>query len=210
MENCTDTWLVPVAGCGCWKDQIGWVLTSYIVAAAIMTPPTGYLSRRFGLKQVFLVSVAGFTVASMLCGMAQSLVQIQKELVWPFFVGANATQKTADDYWTPDNPNARYPRLYGQGGNSNNQMNSSWWYWSSSYLRLKSVELGYTLPALVINKIKLKSVRIYVSGLNLFTVSPVKDFFDPEMGQAGGGDNNARGWYYPQQKVVTAGLNVNF
>jgi MFS transporter, DHA2 family, multidrug resistance protein len=58
------------------QDQIAWVLTSYIVAAAIMTPPTGYLTGRFGLKRVFLVSVAGFTVASMLCGMAQSLVQI--------------------------------------------------------------------------------------------------------------------------------------
>jgi DHA2 family multidrug resistance protein len=58
------------------QDQIAWVLTSYIVAAAIMTPPTGYLSSRFGLKRLFLVSVAGFTVASMLCGMAQSLVQI--------------------------------------------------------------------------------------------------------------------------------------
>src|SRR6202045_2867872 len=58
------------------QDQIGWVLTSYLVAAAIMTPPTGYLAGRFGLKRVFLVSVAGFTVASMLCGMSQSLVQI--------------------------------------------------------------------------------------------------------------------------------------
>src|SRR5258706_15532509 len=58
------------------QDQIAWVLTSYIVAAAIMTPPTGYLTGRFGLKRVFLVSVAGFTVASMLCGMAQSLVEI--------------------------------------------------------------------------------------------------------------------------------------
>ena len=58
------------------QDQIDWVLTSYIVAAAIMTPPTGYLAGRFGLKRLFLVSVAGFTVASMLCGMAQSLVQI--------------------------------------------------------------------------------------------------------------------------------------
>ena len=58
------------------QDQIAWVLTSYIVAAAIMTPPTGYLAGRFGLKRLFLVSVAGFTVASMLCGMAQSLVQI--------------------------------------------------------------------------------------------------------------------------------------
>src|SRR5260221_11181202 len=58
------------------QDQINWVLTSYIVAAAIMTPPTGFLAGRFGRKRLFLVAVAGFTVASMLCGMAQSLVQI--------------------------------------------------------------------------------------------------------------------------------------
>jgi DHA2 family multidrug resistance protein len=58
------------------QDQIAWVLTSYIVAAAIMTPPTGFLAGRFGIKRLLLVSVAGFTVASMLCGMAQSLVQI--------------------------------------------------------------------------------------------------------------------------------------
>jgi MFS transporter, DHA2 family, multidrug resistance protein len=58
------------------QDQIDWVLTSYIVAAAIMTPPTGFLASRFGLKRLFLVSVVGFTFASMLCGMAQSLPQI--------------------------------------------------------------------------------------------------------------------------------------
>jgi MFS transporter, DHA2 family, multidrug resistance protein len=58
------------------QDQIAWVLTSYIVAAAIMTPPTGFLAGRFGLKNLFLVAIAGFTVASMLCGMAQSLTQI--------------------------------------------------------------------------------------------------------------------------------------
>ena len=58
------------------QDQIAWVLTSYIVAAAIMTPPSGFLANRFGLKRLFLVSVAGFTVASMLCGLAQSLVEI--------------------------------------------------------------------------------------------------------------------------------------
>src|ERR1700721_68283 len=58
------------------QDEIAWVLTSYIVAAAIMTPPTGYLTGRFGLKRLFLVSIAGFTVSSVLCGMAQSLVQI--------------------------------------------------------------------------------------------------------------------------------------
>src|SRR5262245_54596936 len=55
------------------QDQIAWVLTSYIAAAAIMTPPTGYLASRFGLKRLFIASVVGFTLASMLCGFAQSL-----------------------------------------------------------------------------------------------------------------------------------------
>jgi MFS transporter, DHA2 family, multidrug resistance protein len=58
------------------QDEIAWVLTSYIAAAAIMTPPTGFFAARFGVKRTFLVSVAGFTIASMLCGMAQSLLQI--------------------------------------------------------------------------------------------------------------------------------------
>jgi MFS transporter, DHA2 family, multidrug resistance protein len=58
------------------QDQINWVLTAYIVAAAIMIPTTGFLAGRFGRKRLFLVAVAGFTVASVLCGMAQSLVQI--------------------------------------------------------------------------------------------------------------------------------------
>ncbi|MFZ0470247.1 MAG: DHA2 family efflux MFS transporter permease subunit [Thiogranum sp.] len=54
-------------------DQVGWVLTSYIIAAAIMTPPTGFLAARFGRKRVFLAAVSGFTIASMLCGAATSL-----------------------------------------------------------------------------------------------------------------------------------------
>ena len=58
------------------QEQIDWVLTSYIVAAAIMTPPTGFLAGKFGIKRLFMVSIGGFTVASMLCGMAQRLIQI--------------------------------------------------------------------------------------------------------------------------------------
>jgi DHA2 family multidrug resistance protein len=60
----------------CSQDQIAWAVTSYIVAAAIMTPLTGWLASRLGIKYVFLVSVIGFTVASALCGSATSLVQI--------------------------------------------------------------------------------------------------------------------------------------
>ena len=58
------------------SDQITWVLTSYIVAAAIMTAPVGWLSARFGRKNLFLICLIGFTAASMLCGIAQSLEQM--------------------------------------------------------------------------------------------------------------------------------------
>jgi MFS family permease len=61
---------------GATQDQISWVLTSYIVAAAIFMPLTGFISARMGSQALFMWSVAGFTVASMLCGAAQSLDQI--------------------------------------------------------------------------------------------------------------------------------------
>ncbi len=57
-------------------DQISWVLTSYIVAAAVMTAPVGWLADRFGRKKLFIVCVAGFTVASLLCALSQSIAQI--------------------------------------------------------------------------------------------------------------------------------------
>jgi len=61
---------------GAAQDQITWVLTSYIVASAIMTPVTGWLSDRIGLRELFIASVAGFLMASMLCGMATSLTEM--------------------------------------------------------------------------------------------------------------------------------------
>ena len=66
------------------QDQMAWVLTSYIVAAAIMTPLSGWLAGQIGRKKVFLYSVLGFTLASMLCGLAQSLSQI---VLWRLLQG---------------------------------------------------------------------------------------------------------------------------
>ena len=58
------------------QDQVNWVLTSYIVAAAIMTSPLGWMATRFGRKKLFIVCTAGFTVASMLCGVALTIEQM--------------------------------------------------------------------------------------------------------------------------------------
>ena len=82
MMQTLDTTIVNVAlpyvqgSVAASDDQITWVLTSYITMAAIMTPPTGFLVARFGLKRLFIVSTLGFTLTSMLCGMAVSLTQI--------------------------------------------------------------------------------------------------------------------------------------
>src|SRR3954465_4578882 len=58
------------------QDQINWVLTSYIVAAAIMTAPVGWIANRFGRKRIFIVCSAGFTIASVMCGLAQDISQM--------------------------------------------------------------------------------------------------------------------------------------
>jgi DHA2 family multidrug resistance protein len=86
------------------QDQINWVLTSYIVAAAIMTPPSGWLSARFGRKRVLLTSVAGFVVASILCGLAQSLAEIVLFRLLQGFFGAALvplSQAILLDIYTP-------------------------------------------------------------------------------------------------------------
>lgn len=133
-------------------------------------------------------------------GAANSTYYITGELASPFFNGA----KIADyqlDYWTPDNPNAEFPRLT-PAVITNNSQTSSFWTRNGSYVRLKTFELGYTLPASVLRFIKLQSVRIYVSGQNLLTISS-ESYVDPEIG-------NNRDRYYLQQKTYTLGLNVGF
>ena len=87
------------------SDQINWVLTSYITAAAIMTPAAGYFSTRFGRKRVLLISVAGFVVASILCGIAQSLVEIVGFRLLQGMFGAALVplaQATLLDIYTPE------------------------------------------------------------------------------------------------------------
>jgi MFS transporter, DHA2 family, multidrug resistance protein len=86
-------------------DQINWVLTSYIVAAAIMTPPSGFLASRFGRKRILMAAVVGFVVASVLCGLAQSLFEIVAFRFLQGFFGAALvpiSQSVLLDIYTPE------------------------------------------------------------------------------------------------------------
>jgi TonB-linked SusC/RagA family outer membrane protein len=108
------------------------------------------------------------------------------------------------DYWRPDNQNATFPRLLATGGSyTNNNRLSSWWIRSAAYFRLKNVNLGYTLPANILTKMRITNLRVFVSGQNLFTISKAWNGFDPEI-------NNANAEFYPVQRTYTAGLNVTF
>lgn len=100
-----------------------------------------------------------------------------------------------------ENPNAPYPRL-SYGYNLNNQQSSSFWLRNGRFLRLKNLDIGYTLPKPMVNTIHLESVRIYISGQNLITWSPFK-LWDPEL------DSSQRGQIYPITRSLTAGIQIS-
>ena len=143
----------------------------------------------------------GFDLNLLFQGAANRHFYINGQAAWPFSNSGSALKATLD-YWTPENTDAKYPRVTSQP-TSNNIQTSSWWIKSGSYLRLKSAEIGYTLPAKIISVVKMQSARFYLSGQNIFTISKEIKDFDPEISA-----NN--GNYYPQQSVISAGVNITF
>ncbi len=108
----------------------------------------------------------------------------------------------ANDRWSPDNTDASQPR--GSIDNfNNNTLQSTHWLMDAGFLRLKNLEIGYTLPSNLCQKIGLNNVRAYVSGNNLMIIyDHMKDIgFDPETSDF---------WYYPQQRTFNVGINLTF
>ena len=104
------------------------------------------------------------------------------------------------DRWTPDNPNASYPRLAYML--NHNTRFSTYWLEDASYLRLKNLQIGYTLPESLTSRARISRARLYLSADNLFTVTDYFYGYDPEVTVSSGG-------YYPQVKTFTFGINVN-
>ncbi|RLD74935.1 MAG: TonB-dependent receptor, partial [Bacteroidetes bacterium] len=105
------------------------------------------------------------------------------------------------DYWTPTNTSAAYPSL---GNSDNNAKWSSFWIEDASYLRLKNLEIGYTLPKKLSERAKISRARIYFTGYNLLTFTKMPDY-DPERRA-----DDVRAGSYAQAKVFSFGLNLTF
>jgi hypothetical protein len=108
---------------------------------------------------------------------------------------------TALDRWTSSKTNASYPRLY-SGGNGN-YVSSDFWLRDGSFMRIKHITLGYTLPKGLSDRLNLEQLRFYVNVVNPFTFSNYEPGFDPEP-------SNVNGSFYPIMKTYTAGVNLRF
>ncbi|HLN73652.1 MAG TPA: hypothetical protein VK205_10175, partial [Prolixibacteraceae bacterium] len=171
----------------------------------------------FGLN--YNLEWKGFDLGLLIQGVGKRDMFLRGELVEPFHSNYSYVMYTHQlDYWTPTNTDARWPRLSapGSASNTNNYQKSSDLYiFNASYLRLKNIQLGYTLPQQLTSKIGVQKCRLSVNAQNLFTLSNVS-FIDPEssefgnnMGGVGGvGANSGRN--YPTLKYYGFGLDLEF
>ena len=117
--------------------------------------------------------------------------------------GSNPPKYLVEGSWRPDQTNAEYPRLSTQSS-TNNVLPSDFWKRDATYVRLKNLQLGYTLPSKITKKFFVDNLRVYFSANNLFTLSALSRLgIDPEAPSVNNG-------YYPQQRMYSFGLSLTF
>lgn len=140
-----------------------------------------------------------FDLFILLQGVGKNNISLSQDATWAFF-NSGTIQKWQLDSWTPDNPNAKYPRLIAESTHNNFQY-SSFWMYNAAYIRIKSLQIGYSLPDHWLPKFFSKA-RVYLGGENLITWSHMPQGWDPEMNSGSG--------IYPISSTYTFGLDISF
>ncbi|MGV8094533.1 MAG: TonB-dependent receptor [Mangrovibacterium sp.] len=141
-----------------------------------------------------------FNLNFLIQGTGQSTIMLEGNGRVMFTAGFNSFSYLKDS-WSPNNKDAKYPLAW-VSSRSINDRNSNFWLMNTSYVRLKSVELGYSFNTKWLKKQNIEDLRLFVSGYNLLTWSKLKEF-DPEA-------ESGTGSYYPQQRLISAGINFSF
>jgi TonB-linked SusC/RagA family outer membrane protein len=189
-----------------YKDMNGDNVINEIDQAPIGYPTTPEINYGFGLSAGY----RNFDVSIFFQGSGRYSFWIDSNAMTPFVqrssggktVEAGLAKFIADDHWseTSQNPYALWPRL-STTSIGNNNVRSTWFMQNGSFLRLKSAEMGYSLPHKWIEKLRLTSARFYVSGTNMLLFSKFK-LWDVELG--------GNGLNYPLQRVINLGINLSF
>lgn len=172
---------------------------------------------RYTFGFTYTAHIKGFDLVVFVQGVGKRDAMIRGELVEPFHFGYGGTMYAHQtDYWTPTNPDAKYPRLAeaGSASNTNNYRTGSDIYlFDAAYARLKNLQVGYSFPGRWLDKAKIKKARIYFTGQNLFTLTKLS-FLDPEITEFDNntnfntGANSARA--YPLPVFFGLGLDITF
>lgn len=134
-------------------------------------------------------------------GIGKRDIILTGDAVWALY-NSGKMQRWMLDNWSPENPDASYPRLVAASSHNNFQY-SSFWVYNAAFIRLKTAQIGYTLPGGMLSQIGIKRLRVYVTGDNIFTVSSLPRGWDPEMG-SGTAD------IYPLTKTWLGGVQLTF
>lgn len=150
----------------------------------------------------------GFDFAMLMQGLGGHKRLIGSYMAYAFYNGGQIQRWQADNCWTEQNPDkwAEYPRLETLNMNNANLQVSDYWVRNASFLRLKNLQLGYTLPKMTVSKIGIENLRVFVSCQNLLTFNSFYKGWDPEN-EIGTGDAPS---YYPVNRIFSFGLNVKF
>jgi TonB-linked SusC/RagA family outer membrane protein len=162
------------------------------------------------------VSYKSFDLALFVQGVGKRDMFLRGELVEPFhFNYSQVMYQHQLDYWTPVNPNAKFPRLAAAGSESNTnnfRRGSDLYLFDAAYARLKNVQIGYSIPLQLLQRAGLRKARVYLTGQNLLTFSGL-DFVDPELSEfdnslKNSGANSGRA--YPTPLYFGIGLDITF
>jgi len=153
-------------------------------------------------------SYKGFDFSALLQGLGGHKRLIGSYMAYAFYNGGQIQQWQVDNRWTKENPDkwAEYPRLETLNMNNTNLQTSDYWIRDASFLRIKNVQIGYTLPQSLTKKVGLSNVRVYLSGQNLYTFNSFYKGWDPEN-EIRTGDAPS---YYPINSIYSFGFNFKF
>lgn len=145
-------------------------------------------------------SFKNFSLSVLLTGALGYDIYLDGEAQSPLRNGFNGYTYQLD-YWTPENTGARFPRITDGGFNDNNYRYSDFWKRNGNHLRFRNINLSYTIPKFGKEGNAFKEIRLFATGYNLFVLKNYEEEFDPQM-------QSSTGWYYPQLKSFTFGINL--
>lgn len=168
----------------------------------------GNSTPRYAFGTTLNLDWKGFNLLVLVQGVAQRdfMFDNSTNLFWGFRGNQwqNSVHQPHLDFWTPENPDAYFPKPYMTGQHVKNTREQTRYLQDASYVRLKNVQLSYAIPPVVLDKIGVRNVSVFFSGENLLTFTNMFENFDPEALGGGFGPGKT----YPLQRVLSVGLNV--